>query len=470
MMKRALLVLLSVLFSGTVYAQQPIRAGGGGGGGTTGGATAVKQSDGTQKTQIVDGAGSVIASTSNNLNVECANCSGSGVSAADEASITEGTSIFAAAGGYFKSAITPLTTGQQGMVALTASRSFHVSFYDAAGNALLGQKTSAGSVPVALASDASLVITSATLATAAKQPALGTAGTASSDVITIQGVAGMTKLLVTPDLPTGAATAAKQPALGTAGSGSSDVITVQGNASGTPIPVSVSNGSSTGADDSVDGTSKAAVLPCTANASAPSWNEGHQEPCSVNLAGSQRTIAVLQTQTDTVMVGGVNVKEINAVAPLMGNGTTGAGALRVSIASDSTGQTKLTDGTNSAIIDPCVSSGAALFRIALSQTASGVVKSGTSSKRTYICSVMLVSADGENISFVSGSGSACGTSTVADIGATTAANGMNLAANGGFVLSPGAAAWAQTTVNADDLCLLQSGSGRISGVMTVAVQ
>jgi hypothetical protein len=35
--------------------------------------------------------------------------------------------------------------------------------------------------------------------TAAKQPALGTAGAASADVITVQGIAGMTKLLVTPD-------------------------------------------------------------------------------------------------------------------------------------------------------------------------------------------------------------------------------------------------------------------------------
>lgn len=46
--------------------------------------------------------------------------------------------------------------------------------------------------------------------TAAKQPALGTAGTASTDVITIQGIAAMTKLLVTPDLPSGASTAANQ--------------------------------------------------------------------------------------------------------------------------------------------------------------------------------------------------------------------------------------------------------------------
>lgn len=37
-------------------------------------------------------------------------------------------------------------------------------------------------------------------------------------------------------LPTGAATAAKQPALGTAGSPSTDVLTVQGSSSGTPLP------------------------------------------------------------------------------------------------------------------------------------------------------------------------------------------------------------------------------------------
>ena len=90
-------------------------------------------------------------------------------------------------------------------------------------------------------------------ATSAKQPALGTAGSASSDVISIQGIASMTAVKVdgsgvtqpvsgtiTANLGTiaGVATAAKQPALGTAGTPSSDVITVQGNASGTPIPVS----------------------------------------------------------------------------------------------------------------------------------------------------------------------------------------------------------------------------------------
>ncbi len=43
--------------------------------GTLGGAaTAANQTNGSQKTQIVDGSGNVIGSTSNNLDVQCANC------------------------------------------------------------------------------------------------------------------------------------------------------------------------------------------------------------------------------------------------------------------------------------------------------------------------------------------------------------------------------------------------------------
>lgn len=50
------------------------------------------------------------------------------------------------------------------------------------------------------------------------------------------------KLLTTPDLPSGASTAAKQPALGTAGTASADVITVQGIASMTALAVSLTDG------------------------------------------------------------------------------------------------------------------------------------------------------------------------------------------------------------------------------------
>lgn len=87
------------------------------------------------------------------------------------------------------------------------------------------------------------------------------------------------KLLVTPDLPSGASTAAKQPALGTAGTASADVITIQGIAAMTKLLVT---------------------------------------PDSVALPANQS----------------VNVAQINGVTPLMGAGNTGTGSARVTIASD----------------------------------------------------------------------------------------------------------------------------------------
>lgn len=54
-------------------------------------------------------------------------------------------------------------------------------------------------------------------------------------------VGSITNVTGTVSLPTGASTAAKQPALGTAGSSSADVITVQGIASGTALPISAAS-------------------------------------------------------------------------------------------------------------------------------------------------------------------------------------------------------------------------------------
>lgn len=77
--------------------------------------------------------------------------------------------------------------------------------------------------------------------------------------------------------------------------------------------------SSAAADNSTNSTAKSPVLPCTANASAPSWTEGRQVPCSTDLSGNER----------------VNVANINGVAPSMGAGNTGTGVQRVIEATDS---------------------------------------------------------------------------------------------------------------------------------------
>lgn len=105
--------------------------------------------------------------------------------------------------------------------------------------------------------------------------------------------------------------------------------------------------------------------------------------------------------------------------------------------------------------------------IAISQTASTRYVIGNG-HRSFICSVLIVGADAENVSIVEGTGSTCGTATLAVIGGATAANGPNLAANGGFSMGNGAGTIAAIGVPGDDVCLFESGSGRVAGVMTVA--
>lgn len=119
--------------------------------------------------------------------------------------------------------------------------------------------------------------------------------------------------------------------------------------------------------------------------------------------------------------------------------------------------------------DPC-SNASAKVSVPISQTANAKVVTGTSAKKTYICSIMIVAADAENVSLVAGTGSTCGTGTAAVIGGTTAAAGPNLAANGGFALGSGVATIAAGLTNADDFCLFQSASGRVAGVLTYAQQ
>ena len=86
-------------------------------------------------------------------------------------------------------------------------------------------------------------------ATAARQPAIGSAGSPAPDVMSVQGAPSMTALKIDGSavtqpvsaaalpLPTGAATAARQPAIGSAGSPATDVMSVQGAPSMTALKI-----------------------------------------------------------------------------------------------------------------------------------------------------------------------------------------------------------------------------------------
>lgn len=155
-------------------------------------------------------------------------------------------------------------------------------------------------------------------ATAAKQPALGTAGTASADVITVQGIASMTALkvdgsattqpisgsvsvsnfpatqpisAVSLPLPTGASTAAKQPALGTAGTPSADVLTIQGVTSMTPLKV---DGSAT--TQPVSGT-------VTANAGTGTFTVGQATGTNLHTVVDSGTITAVTAITNALPAG-----------------------------------------------------------------------------------------------------------------------------------------------------------------------
>jgi hypothetical protein len=125
------------------------------------------------------------------------------------------------------------------------------------------------------------------------------------------------------------------------------------------------------------------------------------------------------------------------------------------------------------VLDPC--QGQTKLFINISQTGNTKLVTGTSAKKIYICGISVPpQAAAVNLALVEGTGSTCGTSTVAIPGITggdgTAAKGANMAINGGFMYGNGGYSIGQETTNADDMCLFQSGSGQVSGGLAYVVQ
>lgn len=105
-------------------------------------------------------------------------------------------------------------------------------------------------------------------------------------------------------------------------------------------------------------------------------------------------------------------------------------------------------------------------------TASKTLITGTGGKTMYICSLNIVTATAQNINIVSGSSTVCATGMTEVkglAGGVTAATGWNLPANGGLTFGNGEASIAKVANAGDDLCLLSSSSGQISGGLSYVV-
>lgn len=186
---------------------------------------------------------------------------------------------------------------------------------------------------------------------------------------------------------------------------------------------------------------------------------------NINIAASAATVASNVTQ-----FGGTNIST--------GTGTGGTGIPRVTVSNDSA--VKIWDGTNT-VAAKASGTNAATTDVALvfapspnpsdvctsfkaiSQTASTDLV--TSTNKLHICAMLIVSATAQSVSLVEGTGTTCATGTAAIMGATTAANGMALAANGGFTHTA-ERPFIVTATTADHLCLLQSGAGNVSGFIS----
>lgn len=176
-------------------------------------------------------------------------------------------------------------------------------------------------------------------ATAAKQPALGTAGTASSDVITVQGIASMTKLLVTPDsvaLPANQSVNVNQIAgttpdtnSGAKSAGTLRVVLATDQPALTNKLLVTPDSVALPANQSVNVSQMAGTTTDT--------NSG------VKSAGTLRVVlATDQPQlTNKLLVtpdanSAINLAQVAGTTTATGNGTASAGCQRITIASDNT--------------------------------------------------------------------------------------------------------------------------------------
>lgn len=251
---------------------------------------------------------------------------------------------------------------------------------------------------------------------------------------------------------------------------------------------------------------------------------------SANLA-TQATAAAIQTAVElidnAVSGAGFNVSQINGVTPLMGAGNTGTGSLRVTVASDqatipvslasvpshavtnagtfavqpagSVAHDAAASGVNpvlvggyaSTAVPAAVSAATDSVRawmtpngaqvvasvdvcqrypkvyLPISQATSTQLFTGTASNRTFICSISVMqrSTSTQTWALVSGTGTVCATSTSGLIGGATAADGTDLSVTQG----DGTSAFLKTDTDADNVCLLQSGTDRLNGWITYVV-
>lgn len=170
--------------------------------------------------------------------------------------------------------------------------------------------------------------------TAAKQPALGTAGTPSSDVITVQGITSMTALKVDGSGVTQPVSLASVPSHPVTNAG-----TFATQVDGAALTALQLIDDTVVAQSTALGSTKNSLIAGSVTTAAPTYTTGNINPLSLTTAGALRVdnSGVTQPVSGTVSItanSAVNMAQINGIAPSMGSGNNGTGVQRVTLAND----------------------------------------------------------------------------------------------------------------------------------------
>lgn len=341
----------------------------------------------------------------------------------------------------------------------------------------------------------------------------GTAGSAATGVLTVQGIASMTPLLANPGTAanwgvgvTGAAIPANAQLNGIAVGGnlrgptglglgshfaqtvaivdaSGNQITSFGGSGGTASNFGSAFPSAGTAIGGTDGTNMVGIrVGAIANLAAATN--------FMNVAPGCRYDATPPVLTDTRfnqlqcdVSGSLNVNVTGAVGISQGSLTSGQTGSLVFAAASSVNPTAT--GGNSYPLsmtpsgglrvqnvwaggfldqnDPCMSGTPTSAPISITSATTTRLVTQTASQRVYICHITLQTAIANNIGIIEGTGGTCGTSTAGVVGGTTAANGLNFAANQGISVGNGRNyVWATAGTNVE-FCLITSSAGPLTG-------
>lgn len=331
----------------------------------------------------------------------------------------------------------------------------------------------------------------------------------SGSVTVTDGAGALNVIVDSSALPTGAATAANQDGIIKDGTGDTTQANVSGgrlqvDGSGVTQPISgtvtVTDGA--GALNVIVDSSALPTGAATAANQDGIIKDGTGDTTQANVSSGRLHVdgsGVTQPVSGTITIGTfpdnepINVAQINGVAVTMGNGASGTGVQRVTIASDSTGQvavaslpnegtqtaansisvTLASDLAGGATTIPTSAAAGLIVRqpiactsyAPISQTGDTAVITATASQYVYVCSIVLVAGAAETVSIWEGTGTACGTGSAAIFGSTTEANGLALAANGGFSAVAPTPFFRTASTNVD-LCIRQVGTNQISGMIS----